>query len=211
MKASDEVETAIGSTPVLSIPPWFRIVAGVIGLAMLWPSLSLLYSSWSEPDKFSIAFTSAISHLMIVGAVVLLAAAAPWNGLGLRLRKVGFLEFDRVINNQSRERIEDFAEILARIDELEAQVRRQSGVAPIVEHFAELDLNPLLTKFLEAFRPRAFSPLRIRQWGARQPGFEGLAKYSQGNIRTVLQKLAGSGCASTRVSRLGNTLYKSPD
>jgi hypothetical protein len=73
------------------------------------------------------------------------------------------------------------------------------------------ELEPLILKFLEEFEPIAYSPLKISKWGARQPGFEKLAEYKQGEIRTVLQNLVAEGRVATRVSRLGNTLYKTSD
>jgi hypothetical protein len=91
------------------------------------------------------------------------------------------------------------------------KVRGLDSVASIAEHLTEPELYPLLTKFLKQFQPRAFSPLRIREWGSRQPGYEKLASYTQSAIRIVLQKMVTAGQATTRVSRMGNTLYKAVD
>jgi hypothetical protein len=71
-----------------------------------------------------------------------------------------------------------------------------------------MELTPLLTRFLDEHRPKAFSALRIRDWGSRQPGYEKLTHVKLSAIRRILQKLVSEGRAATRVSRMGSTLYK---
>lgn len=166
-----------------------------------------LYRYWNGKEITRFANDFGVSKLIIAGAIVALVAIAPWNDLRLRLKKVGFLEFDRVVNQQAREHIQEFAELRARIEELETRVRRGDTVGPIADHLAQVDLAPLLSQFLKEHRPNAFSPLKIHQWGSRQKGYEKLGTYTQGAIRTVLQSLVASGQVATRVSRMGNTLY----
>ena len=125
-----------------------------------------------------------------------------------RLKGNPFVDSLAASAQRPREHVEEFAELRARLEELETRVRGQDSVGPIAEHLAQVNLAPLLIQFLEEFRPKAFSPLKIHRWGGRQHGYEKLATYTKGATRSVLQDLVSSGKVAVRVSRLGNTLYR---
>ena len=109
------------------------------------------------------------------------------------------------------ERAEEFAEMRSRIEELENKVRSMDETSKITESLASHKLRPLLQEFLNKYRPIAYSPLRIKEWGAKQQGYNEFANFSQGEIRRVLQGMVAEGNVVTRVSSLGNTLYKMAD
>lgn len=115
------------------------------------------------------------------------------------------------MNTQATAFAEEFAELRVRIDELEGKLRGVDEISPISESLATPTLRPLVTEFLEKFQPTPYSPLRIQEWGGRQQGFERLKDYDLAMIRHVLQSLVAEGAVATRVSRLGNTLYKVAD
>ena len=176
---------------------------------LLWtPPAVFLCRYWQGLEVSKGAADLGLAQLLIAGTIVMLVALAPWNELRLRLRKVGFIEFETALSNQAREHVKEFAELRARLDEFETRVRAEDSVGPIAEHLAQVDLAPVLIQFLEEFRPKAFSPLKIHRWGGRQRGYEKLATYPQGAIRIVLQELVSNGKVAVRVSRLGNTLYR---
>lgn len=132
----------------------------------------------------------------------------PWKPLRLRLRKVGILEFEKVVSGQAAEHAEELSELRVRLNELEAMTRGLNEIAPISEHIEDVNLLPTVGKFLIEHQATAFSPLRLREWGSRQPGFENLQGASLSSLRRMLQKLVAQGRATTRISRLGNTLYQ---
>ena len=205
---TDQDESTDKDEGVLVVPGWLRLV-GIALACMLWaPAAIFLWNYWHGLAPSKAAADLGLYKLLIAGTTVMLVSLAPWNSLKLRLRKVGFVEFERVMNKQADEHVKEFAELRTRLEELEGRVRAQDSVGPISEHLAQVDLQPLLVKFLEEFRPKAFSPVRIQQWGGRQPGYEKFASYSQAAIRIVLQGLVPSGKVVVRVSRLGNTLYR---
>jgi len=163
------------------------------------------------PTRYISPANLGVVQLILAGTVILLFALAPWRALGLRIRKVGFVEFERVLSGQANENAMEFTELRTRIEELETKIRGLDDVGPVTEHLEDMELYPLLSKILNENKPTALSPLRIREWGSRQPGYEKLAHTRLSSIRRILQKLVAEGRASTRVSRLGNTLYEAAD
>lgn len=193
--------------PISGLPGWVKGVVGLAALLVLSASLFLIWKYLSAPNEFASPKELQLTNLIMFSFAVLILVLVPWQKLGIRIRKIGSVEFERVVSAQAKEHVEEFAELRARIEELEGKVRGLDEVAPLSENFTAQELRPLILKFLDEHQPLAYSPLRIYKWGARQPGFEEFGKYSQGAIRTVLQNLVLEGKASTRVSRLGNTLY----
>ena len=193
------------------IPGWYRVVAAAIGSALLMLPLAYILRYSLDPSHFVSPAALGLGQLILAGTFILLAAITPWRALGLRIRKVGIFEFDRVIRTQASEHAEELTEIRERIDELEHTARGMDDTSGIADHLDDLDLRPLLVKFLKQFRPRAFSPLRIQRWGSRQAGYAKFGTSGVGAIRRVLQRLVSEGSVTTGVSRLGNTIYRLPD
>lgn len=193
------------------IPRWYRVVAIAVGLALLLPPLAYMVRYSLKPSGFASPSTLGLGQLILAGAFILLAAITPWSSLGLRIRKVGILEFDRVIRTQASEHAEELTEIRERLSELEHTARGMDETSGISDHLEDLDLRPLLVSFLKQYRPRAFSPLRIQRWGALQPGYTKFGTSGVGAIRRVLQRLVSEGYITTSVSTLGNTLYRISD
>jgi hypothetical protein len=208
---SGEEEPLVADNASFEVPTWFRWVASAVALVLIIPSILFIVRYSLTPDQFVSPTELGVIQLILAGTVILLFALAPWKALGLRLRRVGFLEFDRVISGQAAEHAQELTELRTRLDEMETKVRGMDEISSISEHLEDVELLPLLVRFLEQHRPTAFSPLRIRDWGSRQPGYEKLAHSKLSSIRRMLQKLVSEGGAATRVSRMGNTLYKVAD
>jgi hypothetical protein len=205
---SDSDEPLDQASQSFAIPLPFKMLATAIALCLIaFPATFIvLYARF--PKEYVSPATLGLVPLMLAGTAILLFSLAPWRALGLQIRKVGFLEFERVVNGQAAETAGEFAELRAHIEELEQTSRRLDSMAPIAEHFEDMELVPLLIKFLQAFQPTAYSPLRIREWGSRQPGYERLKQASLTSLRRLLKKLVANGQATTTVSRAGNTLYR---
>lgn len=203
-----EEERPVADDPAFDMPTWFRWVVGGVAILLIGlPTLFLIRYSLA-PEHFVSPSELGVSQLILAGVGILLIALAPWKAMGLRLRKVGMFEFDRVISGQAAEHAEEMTELRTRLDELESRARGLDDLAPISEHLEDVELAPLLAKFLDEHRSLAISPLRIREWGSRQPGYEKLAQAQVSSIRRILQKFVAEGRAVTRVSERGNTLYK---
>jgi hypothetical protein len=193
------------------IPVWFRWISGILALGLIVPPTIFIVRYSVAPAQYVSPANLGVVQLILAGTLILLFALAPWRALGLRIRKVGFVEFDRVLSGQANENTLEFTELRTRIEELDTKMRGLDDVTPISEHLEDLELYPLLSKLLNENSATALSPLRIREWGSRQPGYEKLAHANLASIRRILQKLVAEGRAATRVSRLGNTLYKAAD
>lgn len=208
-----EEELAEGDQPLVSgnepeIPRWYRVVAAAIGSALLLLPLAYILRYSVNPSRFVSPAALGLGQLILAGAFILLAAITPWRSLGLRIRKVGIFEFERVIRTQAGEHAEELTEIRERLDEVECTARGMDGTSGIADHLEDLDLRPILVKFLAEFRPLAFSPLRIQKWGSLQTGYAKFGTSTVGAIRRVLQRLVSEGKVTTGVSRLGSTLYR---
>lgn len=209
-RVEEEVPIAEGE-PLQGLPSWARVTFTVLATGVLVMCAILILAYIRDPQNVASPKELQLSTVILSSLSILFLALVPWHKLGLRIRKIGAIEFETVVNAQAREHAEEFAELRVRIDELEEKVRGSDDVSPLTEHFALPTLRPLVLDFLSKFQPTAYSPLRIRDWGARQQGFEHLKDYEVGMIRRAMQSLVAEGKVATRVSRLGNTLYKVAD
>ena len=186
---------------------WFSLAA----IAALIVCSILMAAYIRDPQNFAAPSELQLGTLILIGFATLFLTLVPRHKLGLRIRKVGAIEFERVVNTQATAFAEEFTELRVRVDELEGKLRGVDEISPISESLATPVLRPLIIEFLNKFEPTPYSALRIRDWGGRQQGFEQLKNYDLAMIRHVLQSLVAEGRAATRVSQLGNTLYKMAD
>jgi len=71
-----------------------------------------------------------------------------------------------------------------------------------------VDLRQLLIRFLKTYSRWSFSALRIANWGAQQPSFDSIARFSRDDIRNELESMVEANVAATRLSKKGGTLYR---
>ena len=197
--------------PIQGLPGWVRLVFAVLAILLLLTCTVLIAAYVKNPATIPSPRELQLNTLIIAGLAILFLALVPWHKLGLRIRKIGAIEFERVVNTQASEHAVEFAELRVRIDELEEKMRGVDEISPISEAMAVPTLRPLLLDFLDKHQPTPYSPLRIREWGSRQQEFEQLKDYEVALIRRMLQALVAEGKVATRVSKLGNTLYKVVD
>jgi hypothetical protein len=211
MDESDESKELVMEDPIqgFEIPMWFRALSSLVALCLIFLPTAFIVLYARFPSQYESPNSLGLVPLILAGTAILLFSLAPWKAFGMRIRKVGFLEFERVMSGQASEMAIELTELRARVDELETKVHGQDSVGPITDHFEAIELSPLLIKFLKEFQPTAFSPLRIRDWGGRKPGYEKLLNTNLGSLRRRLRQLVASGQATTTISRTGNTLYRS--
>lgn len=101
---------------------------------------------------------------------------------------------------------------LSLIDEFEEHqslIENQNNLIPQANAPQTNDeLENLILKFLTSFNRWYFSPLRIKNFGGRQTGFEQLSNYNTSDIKAVLLNLLAEEKLRTTNSRLGNPIYK---
>lgn len=88
------------------------------------------------------------------------------------------------------------------------QLRGSTG-APLSSPSAATESDEaLILSFLQQFSKWGFSPLRIKNWGGRQAGFERLADLSTDHIRTTVEPMIPRGDVRIQTSSKGNRLYR---
>jgi hypothetical protein len=159
----------------------------------------------AKPSEFSLG---SILIFCLTGLVIVLV---PWGTLGLRLKKIGPLEFEQVISTQKKEQSESFAFLQGRIDELKKALEaRPSGVErvePLSDLHPSFALPIVLQKFLRNYPGRFFSPFTIKNWGSKRPGFEEFDSFSKTEISQALLTMLAANQVQTKISKRGNTLY----
>jgi hypothetical protein len=206
---SENVEEEIlSASKIVGIPLIVRILACLVSAFFIILSAWLILGHAFEPTKYPSPKDLQLNTLIIFNLTLFFIAIIPLERMGIRIRKIGQIEFEQIINVQAREHAEELTEIRAQIDELQKGLSNVDGVGKMLFEMSSPEFRPLVLNFLTQFQPAAYSPVKIRNWGAQQPGFERLGTISLGNLRAILQSLLVEGKVMTRVSKLGNTLYK---
>lgn len=203
----DEIDSSSVSASFL-VPGWVQglVTLGsvcIVGFC-IYCYFSYLRSHEGFPSPGDLGLGGLLAFAVAAAGVVL----TPWSALGLRVTKIGGIEFKDVVRGQAKEHFEDLNYLHNRIEKLENSIRKLDDTAAVTEHFEEDKLSELLGDFLKAYRKYSFSPSRVSAWGSRQKGFGDLSKYDVPFIRNTLQKMVSNGEAETRISRKGNTLYR---
>ncbi|ODB93520.1 hypothetical protein A3194_02185 [Candidatus Thiodiazotropha endoloripes] len=195
-------QLAFGINPIVrwGLSLFFALIA-------IW-CLYYYYSYLSCPDEVASPSDLNLSVILIFCFSVLFVLHIPWEKYGLRIKRIGALEFEQVVETQAAEHAEDLSEVEERLLNLEQAMRETHEGVQFNEMLAEPELRNLLISFLSTHNRWAFSPLRIRKWGSKQAGFENLSNYDPALLRSTLRKLVAEGVLETRVSKKGNTIYR---
>jgi hypothetical protein len=208
---AQKLEDQVGDEPTVSTA--FALpLAWKLGLACMFgvPGIFVLvlivkYGLKADVKPSELGLGTALIFCLAGVALVLI----PWDLLGLRLKKFGPLEFERVINTQKKEQSESLAHLQEQIDEL----KRAAGTKLAVESVAtpavtpRVDLPVLLKRFFGNYPRRFFSPFTIKSWGGRQPKFQELAFFEKEDITQALLSMLAKNEVQTKISKKGNTLY----
>jgi len=192
------------------IPRWVQIVISVISLILIAVCVMCFWKYLKAPQDFASPKDLGLSGIFIFSISALSIVWVPWSKLGVRITKIGGVEFTEIVQGQASEHAEELGYLEDRIEYLEAKVKESDELAVLMDPPREVVLKELLLKFLQQYSQWAFSPSRIRVWGSKQQGFSSLASYEHPLIRSSLQKLVSEGKLETRVSKKGNTLYRTP-
>jgi hypothetical protein len=198
----DEIPPSEESRLPLKLKVTLALVFGIPALVIL----ILLGFSMRQGAKASELGLGPVL-LFCLGALAVILI--PWDTLGLRLTKVGFLEFSQVIRTQKKEQSESIAFLQEQIDALKQETEANKRVSEVEQWITPPShvLPNLLIRFLRNYRGQFFSPTKINKWGAEQPGFRELASYSKEEISQALGKMLSENQVRTQISERGNTLY----
>jgi hypothetical protein len=212
----DEVPNVVEAGEPL-VPKMLQVSLGVVLLAFIVAALGwLVRYAYLYPETKP---TDLRLHEAIVFAIALLVLIVlPWHKLGLRVKKVGWLEFERVVTVQKKEHAQSVDLLDRRVTELEqwfqsldssGQNSGPSKLAHVQTGRASEELQELLLLFLRKYPSHYFNAPRIRSWGSQQSGFGDLEKYPTILITQELHRMLGRGLITTKISRRsGATLYR---
>jgi hypothetical protein len=204
-KISATTDQELQPSPPFELPILVRVILIFSLLGLLGFSIFVILRYLADPTLASPKELGIPSLLLfsLVGLVILLV---PWDKLGLRIKKIGAVEFEQVVLTQRKEQAEALDSLSQRIEKVERVYipKTETEDSPIPRH----ELEDLLMKFFAKYPKTAFSPWRIQTWGAQREGFNRLSQYSRITIRQYLDRLLVEGKLETVLSRKGNTLYR---
>ncbi|WP_104401808.1 hypothetical protein [Vibrio penaeicida] len=192
------------------IPKWIKIAASVVSISLIIVCVMCFWEYLKAPQEFASPKDLGLSGIFMFSISALFVVWVPWAKIGVRISKIGGVEFTDIVQGQASEHAEELSYLEDRIEYLEAKVKENDELAVLMDPPREIVLKELLLKFLQQYSEWAFSPARIRVWGSKQQGFSSLASYEHPLIRSSLQKLVSEGKLETRVSKKGHTLYRIP-
>jgi hypothetical protein len=182
----------------------FGLVFGIPAAVVLILLVRYALRSDAKPSELGLG---AVLIFCLTGLAIVLV---PWSILGLRLKKIGPLEFEQVISTQKKEQGESIAFLQNQIDQLKVAVDTRSGAAERIEkeiRSARSTVPALVEQLLQRYPGRFFSPYTIKSWGGRQQGFEELGSFDKAEITQALLTMLAENKIRTRISKKGNTLY----
>ncbi|EKO3965203.1 hypothetical protein KW482_03530 [Vibrio fluvialis] len=206
-KPEEELETTTSS---FDIPGWLKWSVTVVGAVLVIFTVVYTRKYLGAPKELASPKELGLSGIFLFSVSALFLVWVPWAKLGIRISKIGGIEFKEIVQEQASEHAEELSYLEDRIESLEAQIRKSDEMVSFVENFKEPDLRKLLLEFLTKYKEWAFSPSRIRAWGSKQQGFSALSSYEHPFIRSTLQKMVSENILETRISKKGNTLYRVP-
>ncbi len=205
----EQPEEELDSTSsIFEIPGVLKLAVTLFSLAIITICICLTYQYIGAPKQYASPKDLGLSSIFLFSIVALFVVWIPWDKMGIRISKIGGIEFKEIVQEQASEHAEELGYLEDRIESLEAHIRNHDGITEFTESFQEPQLRELLIKFLTKYNKWAFSPSRIKAWGSQQQGFSGLSSYEHPFIRSTLQKMVSEKLLETRISKKGNTLYR---
>jgi hypothetical protein len=206
-KPEEELESASSN---FDIPDWLRWAVSIISIVLIFFCSIYAYKYLGHPNDYASPEDLGLSSLFLFSITALFLVWIPWSRLGIRISKIGGIEFKEIVQEQASEHAEELSYLEDRIESLEVQIRKVDDTSGLTESFQEPELRKQLLKFLIKYKEWAFSPSRIRAWGSQQQGFSAFSNYEHPFIRSTLQKMVSENVIETRISKKGNTLYRVP-
>lgn len=183
---------------------WFSTTAAISFL--LCSTYTIFYILYSE--TLASPKEIGVTSIMVFSFFGFFLILIPWEKMGLRIKKIGNIEFVEVVKEQSKEHELDMSLIEQRLSELEDKVRKNEPIDGLIETKETSDLEAKLLSFLTINSPTAYSPTRIRFECRNLPNYKTVSRQEVQFIRSTLRKLVSARKLTTTVSAKGNTLYR---
>lgn len=207
----EKPEEELGSTSQLfQIPIIIKWLISVVSIILLIGSVYLFCLYIEKPKVYASPSELGLVSIFIFSLTTLFLVWLPWGKMGIKISKIGGVEFQQIVATQASEHAEEAGYLEDRIEVLEERIHKLDKMSAITEQFEEPKLRVMLTDFLTKYNEWAFSPSRIKAWGSKQQGFYELVNYELPFVRSTLQKMVSEKLLETRISKKGNTLYRVP-
>ena len=145
--------------------------------------------------------------IFIFGLTMLAALWIPWDKLGLRIKKIGVLEFEEIIAEKEEEHSEDISNLYKKIRLLEWKLHDLSNDLEELQDDDKV-VKDMILDLLAKYPKSSFSSTRILSWGPKQEGFSDLGNLNITELRCLLSDLTKNGCLTTTISERGSIMYK---
>lgn len=185
-----------------------KVILSIFSLMVMLGCVYLVYRYIEAPEVSASPQELGVSSVFLFFTTLLILIWIPWEKLGLKITKIGGIEFKEIVAEQASENAEEFGYLENRIEFLEQKVHAMNQLDQVVESFRNPELKNLLLKFLTKYKKWSFSPSRIITWGAQQQGFSDFSKYEHRRVKSELQSMLTENLVETRLSKQGNTLYR---
>ncbi|MBY8115122.1 hypothetical protein KW542_21405 [Vibrio fluvialis] len=201
----EELETTSNG---LIISQCAKVLLSAFSVLVMSGCVYLVYRYAEAPETFASPKELGVSSVFLFFTSLLILIWVPWEKLGLKVTKIGGIEFKEIVAGQASENAEEFGYLENRIEFLEQKVHSMNEIDQFMESFHNPDLRNLLLEFLTKYKKWSFSPSRIITWGSQQQGFSTLSSYEHRRVRSELQSMLTENLVETRLSKKGNTLYR---
>ena len=205
---SDDTEESITTDSPFYIPLKLRVIFTLLSSVLIVIYCTFLAFYIKFPDSYIPPSDLGINSILSFSLLILFLIWIPWEELGIRIKKIGGIEFQQIIDEQANERSHDIGYLTEQFEELEEKISEINNINFKAKPDLTKELRPLLIKFLSQYDSWAFSPLRIKNWGGKQPGFSEFENVDTQTIKRELQKMVSEELIDTAVSKKGNTLYR---
>ncbi len=205
---NEDPQMPSGERQRLGIPNCLRcILTAISALLIFVTSVSIVLfvvnkKSFPAPEELESSFLLALA----IG--VLLVLYVPWQRIS-----IAGVEIERELQEQAkdfREQDENSSKQIERLQKENAELRKNPAELQLLqkEQKQKEQEEMLILKFLNEWSSWGFTPLRIKNRGGKESGYEELGKLSTSRIRVILSNLVADGMVRLRVSRNGNILYQ---
>ena len=194
------------------VDDWLRWGCTLLGAVLVIGILIAVLMHMKDKIAYPKPVDIEAGLLFGIGIVLMILFNLPWRKI-----RIGEVEIERAIEEQTIGYAEKVEELKKVIEELEGSFAKMEEVPKAakdqIESAKEWKVQEerdeeLLYQFLKKWPTWGFTATRIRNWGGRQAGFEGLARLSVPNIRTLAASLLSQGKVRTRLSSSGSVLYQ---
>ncbi len=195
LETNDEFEIPQKTKILLSILPGLLVIS-IVGI---YCYLLFCDPEYIEPSKFG------LPEILLLSIALLTIINIPWTKLGVRIKRIGILELEKVVKTQANGNSQEFADLQEQIDILKKKISPSSPSVADIEN----TLDEAILDFLRKYSNIAFSPLRIKNRGANENiDIFKSASTTTAKIRESLRRLLSQGKILSKVSKRGNTIFK---